>query len=151
MAVDDKDLGPLLGTGRELPVPQHRRIQGPAGLVLDVHPVDDAVAVGGAGVHRLGRDAVVRPGLGGRVLRRSGGGVFRFRFRVRLGGVVLLHRQGPACQQHRRLAQGQHRGGGQSVQPQKVPQLPPQQSPGQMGAAGHGLPQGGGAVRPGSG
>ena len=90
VAVDDEDLGPLLGTGRELPVPQHRRVQGPAGFVLDVHPVDDAVAVGGAGVHRLGRDAVVRPGLGGRVLRRSGGGVLRFR--VRLGGVVLLHR-----------------------------------------------------------
>ena len=150
VAVDNEHLRPLPGTGHELAVPQHRRVQGAAGLVLDVHPVDDAVAVGGAGGHRLGRDAVVCPRLGILFLRWSGCGGLRRRQLVRVLrlGSRIPDSQGPARQQHRRLAQGQHRGGGQTVQPQNVPQLPAQQSPGYIGAAGHGLPQCGGGVGP---
>ena len=136
VTVEDQDLGGLPGELRPEGLQEFLIGEGILGGIADVDLAADGVAAGIRGHQGLGGNAVVRSGGGGSLLglllhrlrHRGGGRGFRLLLRLLPEIADLL----PGGKQQGRLAQGQHRGGGQAVRLAGVPQLPAQQGQGHL-------------------
>ena len=136
MAVENEDLGGLSGELRRKGLQKLLIGEGVFGGVADVDLAADGVSTGVRRHQGLGGHAVVRPGRGRGFL-----GLLLHRLRHWGGSrglrllLCLLPQPGdllPGGEQQGRLAERQHRGGGQAVRLAVVSQLPAQQGQGYL-------------------